>query len=78
MLVSIVPRLRGGLTAQLERFQEQARGHARFEAAARIHVAYEQLVRGRQLGVGRGGRDPGGAHHRAAAGRRDDSRILRR
>ena len=46
MLVSIVPRLRGGLTAQLERFQEQARGHARFEAAARIHVAYEQLVRG--------------------------------
>ena len=46
MLVTIVPRLRGGLTAQLERFRDQARGHERFEAVARIHAAYEQLVRG--------------------------------
>jgi len=46
MLVTIVPRLRGGLMGQLERFKERARGHERFEAAARIHAAYEQLVRG--------------------------------
>ena len=46
MLVTIVPRLRGSLLGQLERFRERARGHEPFEAVARIHAAHEQLVSG--------------------------------
>ncbi len=42
----IVPRLRVGLRAQIERFNERARGHGRFEAVARIHAMHEQLARG--------------------------------
>ena len=39
-------QLRAGLAAQLQRFRDQARGHPGFEAVARIHSAYEQLLRG--------------------------------
>jgi DNA-binding CsgD family transcriptional regulator len=39
-------QLRVGLAAQLQRFRDQARGHPGFEAVARIHSAYEQLLRG--------------------------------
>lgn len=39
-------QLRVGLAAQLQRFRDQARGHPGFEAVARIHNAYEQLLRG--------------------------------
>lgn len=46
ILITIVPRLRGGLMDQLERFTDQAHGHQHFEAVARIHGAYERLVRG--------------------------------
>jgi DNA-binding CsgD family transcriptional regulator len=46
MVVTAVPRLRGGLAAHLQRFREQADGHTGFEAVARIHTAQEQLLRG--------------------------------
>ncbi|TVZ06529.1 LuxR family transcriptional regulator [Trebonia kvetii] len=39
-------QLRGGLAVQLQRFRDQARGHPGFEAVARIHSAYEQILRG--------------------------------
>lgn len=39
-------QLRVGLAAQLQRFRDQARGNSGFEAVARIHSAYEQLLRG--------------------------------
>ncbi len=45
-VVSIVPGLRRGLARDLERFREQARGHAGFEAVARIHGAVERLFQG--------------------------------
>jgi DNA-binding CsgD family transcriptional regulator len=38
--------LRPGLAAQLQRFRDQARGHPGYEAVAKIHSAYEQLLRG--------------------------------
>ena len=46
MVATAVPELRHGLDAHLERFCEQARGHPGFEAIARIHTAWEQLMRG--------------------------------
>jgi DNA-binding CsgD family transcriptional regulator len=50
-VMQVVPRLRTGLTAQLERFREQARGHPGFEAAARIHAAHAQLNAGGSAAV---------------------------
>jgi DNA-binding CsgD family transcriptional regulator len=41
-----VPRMRHTLGGHLERFRAQARGHAGFEAVARIHATQEELVRG--------------------------------
>ncbi|MBV9093036.1 MAG: hypothetical protein JO132_04025, partial [Streptosporangiaceae bacterium] len=45
-VTSAFSQLRAGLGAQLQRFRDQARGHPGFEAVARIHGAYEQLLRG--------------------------------
>jgi DNA-binding CsgD family transcriptional regulator len=39
-------QLRVGLAVQLQCFRDQAQGHPGFEAVARIHGAYEQLLRG--------------------------------
>jgi DNA-binding CsgD family transcriptional regulator len=46
MVLHVIPRLRAGLNAHLERFRENARGHTGFEAVARIHAAQEQLNNG--------------------------------
>jgi DNA-binding CsgD family transcriptional regulator len=46
MVMQVIPRLRGGLDAHLERFRDEARGHAGYEAVARIHAAQEQLNQG--------------------------------
>ncbi len=46
MVATTVPRLRGILAEQLQRFRDQARGHPGFEAVARIHSAHEQLMAG--------------------------------
>ena len=45
-VTTVFSQLRGGLPAQLQRFRDQARGHPGFEAVAKIHSAYEQLLRG--------------------------------
>ena len=45
-VTTVFPQLRAGLAAQLQRFGDQARGHPGFEAVAKIHGAYEQLLRG--------------------------------
>ena len=41
-----VPRLRGLLAGQLQRFRAEAAGHPGFEAVARIYDAHQQLWRG--------------------------------
>ncbi|MBV8942974.1 MAG: AAA family ATPase [Solirubrobacterales bacterium] len=46
IVMTAVPRLRGGLSAQLPRFRDQARGHPQFEAVAAVHEAQEQFVAG--------------------------------
>ncbi len=46
MLATCIPQLRPRLHAHQQRFQDQARGHAAFEAVARIHIAQEELTRG--------------------------------
>ena len=46
MITTAVPQLRFGLTDQLRRFRDLARGHPGFEAVARIHSAQEQLFHG--------------------------------
>ena len=46
MVATVVPRLRHGLTARLERFAEQARGDPAYEAVARIYIARERLAAG--------------------------------
>jgi DNA-binding CsgD family transcriptional regulator len=46
MLTTVAPSLRAGLAARLQAFVEQARGHPRYEAVARIHAAHEGLARG--------------------------------
>jgi DNA-binding CsgD family transcriptional regulator len=46
MVATVVPRLRTQLGARLERFSEQARGHAGYEAVAKIHSAQERLWQG--------------------------------
>ena len=45
-VTSAFSQLRAGLDAQLDRFLDQARGHPGFAAVARIHSAYERLLRG--------------------------------
>lgn len=45
-VVNAVPSLRPRLAGHLQRFWDQARGHAGFEAVARIFAAQEQLLRG--------------------------------
>ena len=47
MLATCIPQLRPRLHAHQRRFREQARGHAAFEAVARIHIAQEQLTCGK-------------------------------
>jgi DNA-binding CsgD family transcriptional regulator len=46
MVATAVPRMRAQLAAHLERFRDQAQGHAGFEAVARIHTAQLRLVEG--------------------------------
>ncbi len=46
MVDTVVMRLRDRMAPQLERFREQAWGHAGYEAVARIHMANAQLVAG--------------------------------
>lgn len=46
MVASVVPRLRHGLTARLERFAQEARGHPSYEAVASIWLARERLSAG--------------------------------
>jgi DNA-binding CsgD family transcriptional regulator len=46
MIATAVPQFRTGLAAQLQRFGDQAQGHAGFEAVARIHGAQERLFQG--------------------------------
>src|SRR5262249_6033471 len=46
MIVTNAPQLRGRVGAHLQRFRDQARGRPGFEAAARIHTALEELLRG--------------------------------
>jgi DNA-binding CsgD family transcriptional regulator len=45
MVTTAIPRLRPGLAARLADFRDQARGHAGYEAVARIHDAQERLFR---------------------------------
>jgi DNA-binding CsgD family transcriptional regulator len=45
-VTTVFSQLRAGLAAQLQSFRNQARGHPGFEAVARTHSAYEQLLRG--------------------------------
>ena len=45
-LRSALPRMRPGLTAELERFRDRATGHPAFEAVGRLHAAQEQLLKG--------------------------------
>ena len=45
-LRSILPRMRPGAAAQLDRFRVQARGHPEFEAVARVYQAQELLISG--------------------------------
>jgi DNA-binding CsgD family transcriptional regulator len=45
-VTSAFTQLRADVDAQLQRFGDQAQGYPGFEAVARIHSAYEQLLRG--------------------------------
>jgi DNA-binding CsgD family transcriptional regulator len=46
VLRAAVPQLRHGHRDELQRFREQARGHAEFKAVADSHDAYERLLSG--------------------------------
>ena len=68
-----VPRLRGLLAGQLQRFRAEAAGHPGFEAVARIYDAHAAAV-ARRLCGDRSGGDPGGPRRRPAAGDGDERR----
>ena len=45
-IATAVPQVRPGFAGHLQRFRDQARGHAGFEAVARLYSAHEELYRG--------------------------------